>query len=348
MAREFNDYEKEIYGIVDEVIVEDEPIVEDVIIEDKPIVEEEKPIVEEEKPIVVAEVVEEKPIVEEIQPPYKSKKFIEVEDEAALFAKLNQKYGHTAMSSESKVLAYLKSTHPELEDSDIAFLAASDYGIGVDAPDTEDLDTTQIAELRKQEIARKQLTAKADNYFREQAEQIALDGYDPLELDPEYQSFRTTQAEQRTAQEARASHEADVITKIETNSKTISEITESIEIELDEGKLAVPVKFKLNEEKQKELADFAKRYTPTQAEYDKFNDPETGKFDYKGYMESIAPIAFAKDIAKAGMRQALAKDREQFIEKELKNSTLRNNDVSQVVEKKFDYVDHYFDNIAGR
>lgn len=337
--REYTEYEREAYGIPEptaEVTAETET---------------ETPMNEIETPIAEVEASYEPEAVETISIPdplYKSKKFIEVEDESALFAKLQSKYGHTSMSPEEKAIAFLRMKNPELEDKDIAFLAETEYGIGAEEIPDDELDNAQRKEIQMQNISRKKLAKQADDYFTEQATQVTLDGYDPLDLDPDYQAFRGQQETMKAEEEARQLHIDNINTQIDTNVKAISEITENVEIELDESKLAIPIKFKLNEDKQKELANFAKRYTPTQAEYDTFNDTETGKFDFKGYMESLAPIAFAKDIAKAGMRQALAQDRQQFIEKELKNSTLRNNDVSQTVERKVDAYDYYFDNIAGR
>jgi hypothetical protein len=65
-----------------------------------------------------------------------------------------------------------------------------------------------------------------------------------------------------------------------------------------------------------------------------FTDTQTGKFDYKGYLASLAPTVFAKQLLAAGIRQALHQDRQKFVEGELKNSTLRNNDVSNIVAPK--------------
>lgn len=339
MAREFNEYEQEVYGMTAEA----EPIVETSEVE-IPVAEVTvaEVVIPEEAPIVIAE-----PIVEK-STPYQSRKFIEVADEKALYETLNNKFQHEKMKPEEKALSFLAKHNPELDDKDLAFLAMTEYGIGVEPLADEELTDQQKIEIRKQDISRKKLLKQADDYFTEEASKVSLPDYDPLDLDPDYKEFRTNGEKAKDEQKQREERTQNIITELETNSKTISEITESVEIELDEGKFAVPVKFKLNEEKQNQLADFAKRYTPTQAEYDAFNDPKTGKFDYKGYMESLAPIAFAKDIAKAGMKQALAQDRQQFIEKELKNSTLRNNDVSQTTETPFNFTDYYFDNFAGK
>lgn len=340
MPREYNDYEKEIYNIVDvveeeaPVVVEIPPVVEDVVVETAVV---ETPIVEEIPPVI-----------EETPAPYKSKKFIEIVDEKELYETLNKKYRFESMKPEEKALAFIKQQNPGLEDDEILFLAASDYNIGVEKPDEKDMTDEQLVAWRKQEISRKQLLNKAEAHFAEEAGKVALPDYDPLDLDPDYKEYRTRSQEAIANEKERLSKIENINKQIETNSKAISEIKESIEIDLDDDKLVVPVTFKLNEEKQKQLSDFAKRYTPTEAEYNVFNDPETGKFDYKGYMESLAPIAFAKDIAKAGMRQALAQDRQKFVEGELKNSTLRNNEVSQTVDVTFDANDAYWAKYGGK
>lgn len=318
-------------------IIEAEPLVEEKpAAEEKPIGEEstieEKPIVEE-KPAIQS------PVSEEAPAPYKSKKFIEVEDEKALYEKLNAKYRHEQMKPEEKAFSFIKKQRPELDDNEVMFVAATEYGIGVEKPDESTMTDEQVLELKKQNVNRKKLLREADEFFAGEAAKVALEDYDPLELDPEYKDFRTNRQKVADEQKENQEKRENLYTTFETNSKAILEITESVEIDMDEGKLAIPVTFKLNEEKQKQLADFAKRYTPTDEEFNQFNDLKTGKFDYEGYMRSMAPKVFARDIAKAGMRQALAQDREKFIEKELKNSTLRNNDASQIVEKPFDIVE---------
>ena len=63
----------------------------------------------------------------------------------------------------------------------------------------------------------------------------------------------------------------------------------------------------------------------TKAEVDAHKN-QNGEFDMKGYMTSLAKKLFAEPIQKAVIKQALAKDREEFTERELKNSTLRNNE----------------------
>ncbi len=272
-------------------------------------------------------------------PPYKSKKFIEVEDEKALYSQLHSKYQYENMSPEQKALAYIKQTNPGLDDDEIAFLAASDYNIGVEKPDEADMTDEQLRTWRKQEISRKQLLSKADGHFAEEAAKVALADYDPLDLDPDYKEYRTTAQQQAAQAQEKQEKITQINTEMENSANAISEITKVEQIDIDGSKLAVPISFKLDKEQQTQLADFAKRYTPTKAEYDAFNDPKTGKFDYNGYVESLAPMAFANQISKAGIRQALTTDRANFIEKELKNSTLRNNDVSATTEKPFDIVD---------
>lgn len=344
MATEYNEYEKEAYGIVDVI---DAPPIDDVI---PPIDDLIPPVADDIIPPVIVPLVEDViiPPIDETPPAYKSKKFIEVVDEKELYQTLNKKYQYESMKPEEKALAFIRQQNPGLDDDEILFLAASDYNIGVEKPDEKEMTDEQLVSWRKQEISRKQLLNKAETYFSEEASKVALPDYDPLDVDPDYKEYRIKSQEFSAQAKEKQDKIQNINTQLETNSKAISEITESIEIDLDESKFAVPVTFKLNEEKQMQLADFAKRYTPTQVEYDKFNDPETGKFDYEGYVRSLAPIAFAKDIAKASIRQAVAQDRQRFIEGELKNSTLRNNDISQTVDVPFDENDHYWSKYGGK
>lgn len=263
-------------------------------------------------------------------------------DEKSVYEVLKQKYQYDGFSDEQKTLAYIAAQNPELDDEDLAFMAATEYGIGVENLPDDELTDIQILEIKKQALGRKKLLSQANAYFSEQGAKIELPILpDPIELDSDYKAYKT----QQETQKAQAIKDQEIydttLQSIETNAKVITEINEKIEIDIDEGKFALDTNFKLNEDRQNQLADFTKRYTPTEDEIKAFTDTQTGKFDYKGYMSMLAPRVFAKEIMAAGMKQALAKDRQQFIEKELKNSTLRNNDVSQTVDVPFDIYTAY-------
>jgi hypothetical protein len=288
------------------------------------------------------------PVVETVVPEYKSKKYVPIEDEEKLAELLDKKYGYKKMKPEEKALAFIKNQNPELDDNEILFIAANDYGIGVDRVDETDLTSEQALELKKQDIARKKLLSQADNYFAEQASQVQLTAEDPLELDPAYKTYREQAAANEQLRAQQEQRKQEVLTEITSASKKVSDLKIPVEIDIDDSKLAIDVNFKLDENKQKELVSYAERYIPSDAEVAQFTDTSTGKFDFGGYLAEQANKLFAKDIIKAGIRQALAHDRQQFIEKELKNSTLRNNDVSQTADRKVDPVDYYFDHYAGR
>jgi hypothetical protein len=305
-------------------------------------------LLDEETKKTAEEIAAEKAIEDEknkvvlIDPPYKGKKFIEVTDEEALYKQLHGKHAYKAMSSEEKAIAFIRQQNPELDEDEIAFTVATKYGIGIQQPADEELTDDQKIALRQQGIDRKKLISQADNYFKTAAEAIALSETDPLELDPGYKTYR----EQAAAQKADAVKAQEHINTINTNfdkhAVKIPEIVENIEIDIDDRKFAVPVNFKMDTKKQEQLADFAKRYQPSKAEFDAFNDPETGKFDYKGYLESLIPMAFGKELSKAATRQALSQDRDEFISKELKNSSLKDNIKPKgTYERPKDIVDAY-------
>ncbi len=277
-----------------------------------------------------------------------SKKYVPIENEKDLWEKLSKKYNHESLKPEDKALQFIKQQNPELNDDELLFVAASDYGIGVERPTESDLTEPQLLELKKQDIARKKLFTQADNFFKEQANGVVIDGEDPLDLDPQYKTYReqTTQAEQARKEQQQLYEQT--LQQITSASKKISDLKIPVEIDIDDSKLAIDVNFKLDEKKQKELVSYAERYSPSKEEVAQFTDTSTGKFDFDGYLASLAKGVFSQDIIKAGIRQALAQDRERFIEKELKNSTLRNNDVSKTVDTKVDFNDTYWDKYAGR
>lgn len=308
-----------------------EEVVEEVVPEPEIVAEVEIP---EPEPVVVPE-----PVVETVVPEYKAKKYIPVEDEKDLYDRLDKKYNHERMKPEDKALAFIKQQNPELDDNEILFIAASDYGIGVDRPEEKDLTDEQQFELKKQDISRKKLLASADTYFKEEAGKVELPGADPLELDPAYKAYQESATKQAETAKEQATQLQNTIKQIDKNVKEISSLKESIEIDIDDSKFAIDVNFSVDDKKQKQLADYVKQYIPSDAEIAAFTDTDTGKFDWKGYMSNQATKVFAKDMIKAAVRQALSQDRDAFREVHLKNSTLRNNDVSQTVTKDFDIVE---------
>lgn len=314
-----------------EVIPEPEAIVEP---EPEPTPEPEKEVVE--------------PVVETVVPEYKAKKYVPIEDEEKLAELLDRKYGYKKLNPEEKALAFIKEQNPELDDNEILFIAANDYGIGVEKPSEEDLTSEQALELKKQDIARKKLYSQAESFFAEQASKVELAGEDPLELDPAYKTYKEQIAEQERVRVQQAEKYKETIQEVKSAAKSISDYKIPEEIDLDGSKFAFEINFKMDDKKQAELVAYTERYTPTEDEIAQYTDTTTGKFDWKGYMGYMAEKAFEKDIRKAAIRQALAQDRQQFIEKELKNSTLRNNDVSKVSDTKIDHVDWYWDRVAGR
>jgi hypothetical protein len=270
---------------------------------------------------------------------YKSKKYIPVDDEKDLYDRLDKKYNHERMKPEEKALAFIKQQNPELDDNEILFIAANEYGIGVEKPDETLLTDAQVLELKKQDISRKKLLSQADNYFKEEAGKVELPGADPLELDPAYKAYQESTAKQAEARTQQEQQLQSTIKQIDKNVKEISDLKEPIEIDIDDSKFAIDVNFKLDDKKQKQLADYVKQYIPSDAEIAAFTDTDSGKFDWKGYMSNQATKVFAKDMIKAAVRQALSQDRDSFRETHLKNSTLGTNYESKQVTKDFDIVD---------
>lgn len=270
-----------------------------------------------------------------------NKKYISADNEDELYQILAKKHAYKTMRPEEKAMAIIAKDNPGLDENELLFIAAEEYGIGVERPNENDLTDEQMKALKKQDIARKKLITGADAYFKEQAGQIQLQTEDPLDSDEGYKAYQTDIQQKITKQKEQEASLQNTIQQFETGAKSISEIKDPIELDIDEGKLTFDVKFKLDAAKQKELAEKAKQYIPTDEEVKRFTDPTTGKFDFKGYLEMLAPMVFSKEMRVAAIRQALATDRQKFVEETLKNSNLRNNDVSLVVTKDFDIVDQW-------
>jgi hypothetical protein len=327
---------------------------EEIVVEE--VIEE---VIEEKVDEVIEEVKEE--VVEEIKEEVKLepiKRWDEGLDEKAKFILdklskgedkdvyelLKNKFGYENLSDEQKALTFLQEKNPHLDHDDLLFELAEKYGIGADKLTDDELDLltdSQKAEIRKQEIAKKTLLNEANKFFTEKATDITIPMLpNPLDEDEgykEYQTFKAKQEELKVQQEQAeiAQQEFDKKVEEEVNSTalTIDALPIELTIDLDQSEFALKSEFKLDEAKKKQLAEYALEYTPTQAEI-KAHQDQSGKLDMKGYMTALAKRLFSEQIQKSALKQALAKDREEFTERELKNTTLRNNDNMHIPDRE--------------
>lgn len=278
-----------------------------------------------------------------VEPDFKSDKDrwiyekIKAGEEKEVFDKLNEKYGFERLSPEEKMLSFLSAKYPHLDKEEIEF-KAQDYGIGVEAIDEDLLSDAEKRELRKQAIDRKGLLAEADNYFKDRQESIELPTLaSPLDADEDYKAYKERVKAEAEAQVAQVEYEKQINNDIDTTAKVLDKVGVGVKIDIDNGEFALDVQFDLDDKKRKQLADFAKDFTPTKELVDEHTDTN-GKFDMKGYMTSLANIKFLPQIIKAAVKQAIVKDRETFEARELKNSTLGNREVNQVeaTEKSYE------------
>lgn len=282
------------------------------------------------------------------EPEFKSEKDRYVYDqivngnEEELFKTLNEKYGFKSMSDENKLMAYLSVQNPGLDEQDIAFMAAHEFGIGATDVDEEDLTDDQRVALRQQSILRKKTLNEANNYFTEKANKTELPSLPSVtETDAEYKAYKEAQVKQVEEQQIFEQNKKAIFADIDSTAPSITEVAQEVKVKIDEVELDYNINFKLDQNKQQQLAQYAKEYTPTQAEYQAYTD-QSGKFDMKGYMQSLTDRLFHKEIVKAAIKQAIAQDRENFVEGTLKNSTLRNNDVSRETVTELNEYDAYW------
>lgn len=254
-------------------------------------------------------------------------------------AALLKKNEYKSLSAEQKALAYLKEQNPYLDEDDLIFKAAQEYGIGAEALDEEDLKLLtdkEKAELKAQEIKRKGLLHEADGYLKAQSDAIELPKIpNPIEADEEYKSYKE-QIKLQAEQDAKfAEEQKEVFAVIDNTATKLEKIEIEPKITLDEREFSFRSEFKLDENKRKELAQFAKDYTPTQSELDTYY-PQDGKFNAEGYLSHLAERLFHKQIINAAVKEGIAQAREEFVEKDLKNSTLRNNSTMQQSNREVD------------
>lgn len=288
----------------------------------------------ETKPDVVAEITEvEKKIIQALEFESEEGKYLydklskgELED---AYEALKQKFEHKSLSEEQKILNYLKVKNPYMDADDIAFTAASDYGVGVDAiEDDSFLTDEQKAELRKQGIRKKALLGEAQGYFDERATMAQLPTLaNPLDTDQDYISYKQNIEASKQAEIESKQNLDRLYKEVDTVTSALNSIDLSENIALDGGELDFKSQFKLDDAKKKQLAEHVKDYTPTKAEIQA--STINGEFDMKGYIQIQAEKLFYKQIQKSVLKEALSKSREDFIEKELTNSTLKNNQTTQ-------------------
>lgn len=252
--------------------------------------------------------------------------------EEEIYNAIKDKYAYKEYTPEQKVIAYLAAENPELDENELLFLAAQDFGIGVDADEDAELTPEEKSVLRAQGIARKKAVSQADKYFQERANAITLPTLpNPLDNDEGYKAYQASVAKQQEiiAQQAEDQKNIDaVLLEMNTTAKTFEKIDIDLKLDLDGGEFAIKSDFKLDAKKQQQLADYALRYQPSPDEVKTFTDTN-GKFDMKGYMAVLAKQCFSDQLIKAAVKQALSQDRERFVEGELYNNKLRNNDISE-------------------
>jgi len=247
-----------------------------------------------------------------------------------------KKNQYKSLSAEQKALAFLKEKHPSLNDEDLIFEAAQEYGIGVTDIDLEDLSEEDKRAIKKQEIKRKELMYEADTYFKQQSDAIELPTIpNPIETDEDYKSYKEFVAQQKAQEVEIQKQQLEINTNIDTTSSKLEKIEIEPKITLDEREFSFKSEFKLDENKRKQLAEFAKVYTPTQEEIDEYF-PQDGKLNMDGYLSHLATIKFQKQIINSAVKEGIARAREEFVEKDLKNSTLRNNETTQQSNREVD------------
>ncbi|WP_298845486.1 hypothetical protein [uncultured Clostridium sp.] len=257
---------------------------------------------------------------------------------------LKDKFAYEGLSEEDKIFTYLAEKHPHLTHEDLVFKAGQEFGIGVTHIDEDDMTPEIRTFLRKQEIDRKGLISEATNFFKEKSAGVEIPSLpNVLDLDAgykEYMSFRANQeqikADQLVEQEKNTRFEEETTLQINNTAKEIETLSFDLKIDLDQGEFDLKSEFKLDEAKRKELADYAIEHVPTQSELKAFQN-QNGELDMKGYMTSLATKLFSNQIQKAMIKQAIAKDREEFNERELKNSTLRNSTTMIQSDVAFDF-----------
>jgi len=311
--------------------------------------EVEKPVIEEEKEILTpaAEIVKEETkeeVKEEAKPflpEFKSEKsrwmyetLTKEEGDKEVYEALRKKFEPQSYTDEQKAFAFLKEKHPYLDEDDLAFKAASEFGIGVTRLDEDDLTEDDKRALKAQEIKRKELISQADAHFKQQTDSYELPTLpNPLDLDEDYKSYKEFVSAQEKEQEAFKAEQEKVFTEIDTTSLTLEKIEIEPKITLDEREFTFKSEFKLDENKRKQLAEYAKEHIPTQGEVAQFQS-EDGKFNMQGYLSHLATIKFQKQIINAAVKEGIAQAREEFVEKDLKNSTLRNNQTMQQTNRE--------------
>lgn len=255
---------------------------------------------------------------------------IKAGEDKEVYEKLRDKYEYESYNEEKKMLSFLAVKYPFLDEEELRFKAEDEYGIGKQEIDEDDLTEEEKRANKKQGIERKGLLSEADRYFTDKAETIELPTLaNPLDADEDYKSYKERVKADEAARIESEKQVSELNKQIENTAKSLNQIGVEVKIEsIDDGEFALNVQFDFDDKKKTQLADFAKVYTPTQAQIEARTD-QNGEFDMKGYMTDLANQLFSKQIMKAAIKQAIVKDRESFEARELKNSTLNNREVQQ-------------------
>ena len=105
----------------------------------------------------VKEVIKE--VVKEVHPEFKSDKDRFVYDkifngeEEEVYKLLHEKYGHKNMTETGKLMAYLAIQNQGLDDDELSYIAAKEYGIGLQEPNDEDATDEEKDNFKQKAIA---------------------------------------------------------------------------------------------------------------------------------------------------------------------------------------------------
>ena len=318
---------------VDEV--KEEVVVEETIEEVKEEIKEE--VKEETKTEIVAEEVKEtvEPEIELEFSDDTSKEFYDSignGDYDKAYEILNSVMEYKKLSGDDLLAKYLKELNPQLDEDEILFQMAENFGVGLQPLSDEQRELMSEKEigdyeklLKKQGIEKKKVIAEAKKHYEELTKDFKIElpktkvniKQPEVPVDEHYEAYKesVTQAEAASKQWKET---------LDAGFKDFSdEIGIPLEFELNDGKVAFESRYKLTEKEKKAVYDELLTRVASPTEQAQFI--QDGKVNLEGYMSHVAKTMYMDKIINTAAKEAASSILEGFIEKEIKNSTVSSN-----------------------
>src|SRR5690625_2261966 len=227
----------------------------------------------------------------------------------------------------------LSKENPYWSEKDIEEEIQDRYGVGLKKKhiDRENMLEEEIQEaekynasidskIRRGERALKSEASKASELIRTEKESIQIP---EIELDYKHESGNVDLESYIKEQETKQKEylENEWIPNVSKASKSVGGFKQSVKIQIAEDvEVDTGLTYKFTDTQRDKLTEYMKTYVGQPSD-NKYINSETGEVDYKGLVNQKAKELFADQIIQAGIKEGIAKFKEEYIKRYQVNYT---------------------------